>query len=1068
MSGILDNIQIINAGAGSGKTYQITQEIFTAIAEDGLHPDQIIATTFTRKAAAELSGRIRSRLAEEGQFAAARSMSAALIGTVNSVCGHLLQRYCYEAGITPEVTMLGENESPLVLAEAVSEAAEAQEIEELDRLSFSFGYNDAGWKGGAQHNWHDDVRKLIELARSNALAAEDIVHHAELSVEEITALLPHTENSWSELRTAIGDEIERALGLIGSEDTTKDTKNAKRLLTQLLRDVQSGNEVKWSDLERLTDLKTGAKSRDAVEALGTLASDFYGCREYRRDISRYINTVSTLAVRTMDILAHKKRWMGVMDFVDQEAELLHALENPAVISRLKEDFRLLVVDEFQDTSPIQLAIFMKLAAAGLKTIWVGDPKQSIYGFREADPALMQAVLDVLPESSRREPLGSSRRSRPDLVHFSNAVFTRAFAGTMPGVSVALQPVRSDIFPGQPGVRFWLYPHEKGKTKDEYFYTALVAGIQEVLSGKLPVQERSGGGAEGEEIRPVRGGDIAVLCRTGSHAEAISGALNTAGIPAVMEQPGLLSTPGGVLVMAAFRFLSDHRDSLCLAEILMLTSEDTDPAIVVSERIQAVREGRGREWAHNNQLVNILEELRDELQQFSLLSMFDVLVARANLPRLLGRFGDLERVYAHLQQFRSLIAEYSEIAARQGLAASPAGVAVYLQELAEQNEDRQAVSRSDTAVYISTYHGAKGLEWPVVIATDLDSNKDAEPFKTEMRKHESTLDAEDPLSGRSIRFWPRLSAKKYGFWSQAIADTAIYDQRSQDQMAEENRVLYVGLTRARDYLILPVRQDSKGKPKLKWFQAAYEANGDSFELPDEAGVHGEMMEWTGKPIPVRVSLRSLADEPDVQPAPNSVSLPTENRGRVEYPPYRLQASTQAEEIQEMEPVSEWVYGSSLSIVAPGKAASLGEAVHALYALTVGRGNKVPLEEVQQVLLQYGAADRVDADSLSRQAEDFLRWISLQWPHSEVEVETSGNRASGGRVITARLDLLIRTDDEMIIIDHKTLPGLSDLHQTAAQYSGQLSRYKEVVSEAVPERQIRTMLNLVVQGKIVELQ
>ena len=134
---------------------------------------------------------------------------------------------------------------------------------------------------------------------------------------------------------------------------------------------------------------------------------------------------------------YKKR-RGLIDYTDMETLILRLLDHPEVREVLSEELDLLMVDEFQDTSPIQLEIFLKLSRMAAHSVWVGDPKQSIYGFRGADPQLMQAIIEqsggVRPEDIQRH----SWRSRQDLVWAANALFTKAFP-ELPPDQVALDP-----------------------------------------------------------------------------------------------------------------------------------------------------------------------------------------------------------------------------------------------------------------------------------------------------------------------------------------------------------------------------------------------------------------------------------------------------------------------------------------------------------------------------------------------------------------------------------------------------------------------------------------------------
>ena len=134
------------------------------------------------------------------------------------------------------------------------------------------------------------------------------------------------------------------------------------------------------------------------------------------------------AETALALYADYKRKTGLIDFTDQETMLLDLLEsNEDIRAELAQRLHTLFVDEFQDTSPLQLALFLRLGGLAKRAVWVGDPKQAIYGFRGTDPALMDAVLRSLGD--KRVPaniLSTSRRSRPDLVHLVNAHFCSGF------------------------------------------------------------------------------------------------------------------------------------------------------------------------------------------------------------------------------------------------------------------------------------------------------------------------------------------------------------------------------------------------------------------------------------------------------------------------------------------------------------------------------------------------------------------------------------------------------------------------------------------------------------------
>lgn len=1069
-------IRVVNAGAGSGKTYRITEEIFRAVIEEKIEPSRIIATTFTRRAATELRSRVVGRLTAEGRLTEARSLGSALIGTVHSVCGRLLRRYCYEAGISPELNVLSEAESKFLISQVIGEAATSHNILQIGRLSTAFGYNEISRTGGFKHDWHDDVRDIISFARSNNLTAKEITEHAELSTEEIVGMLPAADIEYRVFQDTLAEEIEKAISLIPPDDTTIATNNAKQLLSRLLNRMEHGRTISWKDIDKLCSLDTGAKSRDVVEVLRSKASEYVRTYEYHRNIADYIRTVSKVAANTLNLFEIRKRETGVMDFVDQEAGFLDALENRAFQARLREEFSLLVVDEFQDTNPVQLAIFMKIAELGIRTVWVGDMRQSIYAFRDADPELMNAVIKALPDAYRGDILKYSYRSRPSLVTFTNALFSSTFETVMTGVPVSLKPKREELTPGDAAVHFWSFPYDRDFKKNDDYHTAVAAGIQDLVDNKLQVAE------ETSTERAVRYGDIAVLCRTRGHAQSISNALSSANIPVIMERPGLLATPEGVFLSAALRYLADSSDTLAVAEMRMLSDAEIDVASLVSERIEFVNNDNKESWSNDNEIIAAIDDLRTTLHEASIYSIVDAILARLNITRVIGRFGNSKRVYGNLERIRSLVDEYTQSASRNSLGSSLAGFIHFLEQFADEQTDIQSVSMGVNAVNVLTYHGAKGLEWPVVVCMELDKSFDARPFTIEMRERNSVFSPYEPLAGRSIRFWPDPGTGSNSFLISQIESSSIYEKRKMAEFAESCRLLYVGFTRARDYLILPFQRKANGKQKLSWLEAVYSAGRERIlEVPDTDGEYNELFD-TGTHIPAKVVCKSCSDRAKVQNREEQISVVTKNRGATEFSPYRVVASGASIESEYRESDYKeagsakaarehvgWVfeYAKPIEITSAEDPAAFGEAVHAILLLTVDRNSVPEKAEIYTILSHFGVNEWSGSQVLIQRSGEFLEWLSNTWPGASYDLETSGYTKEHDRLMTARIDMLVDTYSEIVIIDHKTHVDTIDVEEVALDYVSQLAMYRRVVEKAKSRKQIRTMVHLPVQGKVIEI-
>jgi ATP-dependent helicase/nuclease subunit A len=171
----MSKINLITAGAGTGKTTRLTDIIHDAMASDACRPGGLIATTYTVKAAQEITDRIRTRLFEAGLHCAAQRLHESMIGTVHSVCGRLLERFAFEAGISPQLQILPEGDADLLFARALEEACSPEEIELAQDLADRFEDRNRDYS----YRWRQTVADIAEQLRANDLPPEALTQLAE-------------------------------------------------------------------------------------------------------------------------------------------------------------------------------------------------------------------------------------------------------------------------------------------------------------------------------------------------------------------------------------------------------------------------------------------------------------------------------------------------------------------------------------------------------------------------------------------------------------------------------------------------------------------------------------------------------------------------------------------------------------------------------------------------------------------------------------------------------------------------------------------------------------------------
>jgi ATP-dependent exoDNAse (exonuclease V) beta subunit len=819
------NIRFISAGAGSGKTYRLTKELETALTGGVASPEGVIGTTFTNKAANELRERVRKRLIKAGKIQLANKMGQSLVGTVNSVCGRLLERFAFEVGLSPNLDVLPEGDDQLLFNQAVESAIPIKDIRLMKELSDRLSYYD----------WRNIVKDIVTRARANNMPPEVLVNFGKRSADELLKFFP--KPTPDNLQASLYNAVERAVQQItANDDPTKGTRDYINRLTQFKALIKDGR-LPWNEWVWLSKNRPRKKSEEMVEPVVNIALKYDRHPILHRDIHRFCENIFKLAAASLDQYQILKRKRGLIDFVDQERLMLNALSRPDIFQTLTEELDLLLVDEFQDTSPIQLALFMKLAEAAKEAVFVGDVKQAIYGFRGSDPELMQAVLHQFKaQGGVSDVLKKSWRSRPALIAYTNSLFVPAFAEDIPSDQVKLTPKRKEVT-AKPAVEHWTLKGGNNAIRA----AGLAEGIKKLVRSQYEIVDKTT-----EITRPVQFEDIAVLARINVHVGEIAGALAAAGIPVRMERSGLLETPEIRLAMACLRRMADPRDTLASAEIIAL-SDCAEPETWLENRLKYLKSGRpghlwGEDQGFEHPVIQCIAQHRSRIRHLAPSEAAAYAISVADLRRVVTAWGPNRwRVRQRLQNLDALSAfarEYEEYCRTQRQAATIAGLIVWLNELNAAGLDSQPGDPKSNAVHVLTHHGAKGLEWPVVIAMDLNSEIKTRLWSLNVISETDKVDLKNPLKNRFIRFWPYPFGKhreKIPVVNQIRkSDIGLRDQTA--TVEESKRLLYVSLTRARDLLVIPLPAKKPTGPWLKTLDAEWMLpSGDTMLLPDKTEI-----------------------------------------------------------------------------------------------------------------------------------------------------------------------------------------------------------------------------------------
>ncbi|MFV3014937.1 UvrD-helicase domain-containing protein, partial [Pseudomonas sp. KHB2.9] len=794
---MMNNIEFISAGAGSGKTYKLTETLAQALESGTARPHAILATTFTVKAATELRERARSWLLENGRIDLATAIGQARLGTVNSVCGQMLKRFCFELGLSPDQTVLGEGQSKRLLKATLAESMEADAQTELVRLTERFGIEQA--------DWSKTVEAVVKAALDNDIGPEELRVMGSQNADAMLTNWPAPATGLDPteaLATALAEahkgvaayvEQQQAVGAKVADNLLKGLEGLQKL-DRLFRE----GRWCWPDWIGAAGFDAGAKVRDIVAPVKSAAQVHESHPAFHAEVRQYLDQIFNLAADVLNAYEQAKKALGAVDFSDQEVLLLRALRTkPSVREVLAAELDLIMVDEFQDTSPLQLALFIELAKLAKKSVWVGDPKQAIYGFRGTDASLISGVLNAIKGwgGILGKVLDTSRRSNESLVSLTNGLFISAFEPELTPEQVRLQPLRKDI-PDQPALLNWNFE----SSRNDSDYLCLGQAIRELLESGAKVEDK-----DTKELRPIQAGDIGVLCRYNDQVEFAVTSLTHWGIPSASPRSGLLGTAEAIYVMACLRRMSDPTDTVATA--LVLTLADSTPIETwLADRLQhlATDEAKPYEWLTTgdsaHKLIARLETLRPTLMALTPLEVLRLAAAESQVARLVGQWStsphESRNRMSNVEALVELGKTFEDECVAAKRPATVSGMLRWLDELASQEDDNRATS-ADNAVSVLTYHGAKGLEWPVVVLTSLDAIARTSLWGVRARTV-GDFDPQQPLANRFVHCWLKSWGKRSQPQAALNAEASVTGQAMQaEALAENKRLLYVGLTRARD-------------------------------------------------------------------------------------------------------------------------------------------------------------------------------------------------------------------------------------------------------------------------------
>jgi ATP-dependent exoDNAse (exonuclease V) beta subunit len=1067
------SIDIITASAGSGKTTKLSAVLDEAIASNRVRPEGIIATTFTRHAAAELIERARGRLLQHGRAREAHQLLAARIGTVNAVCGGLVTDFAFELGLSPSLQVLDDGSAELELKRAVARVVSVEVATELNSYKEIFD---------SQFDWQYELRRIVEASRANGLDEAALVTCAQRSKQGLDKCLGPMAKDGAAIDRELAEAIREAQARIDTRvDSTGGTADYLELLDEAANDL-SRNKLRWGDWAMLSKEVPTKKSLAFADPVMAAAKRHIEHPALRQSMHRLIDLMFEVAAKSLRAYREHKHTLGVIDFVDQEALALQLLCREDVCEALRGQIDLVLIDEFQDTSPLQLAIFLKLAAIARESVWVGDQKQAIYGFRGTDPALMDAMIESLTSTttdpdlvsnavaaigqrSKLESLKHSYRSRPELVDVTSDLFEIAFEKhNIPRdrtrLTSALAPADEPKGLG-PILEYWPLHFVKPANKEK-LAAATAAGVSALMGTKPSVRDRQTGAARLATIA-----DVAVLCRTNEQCQLIADQLANLGIPAVVPRLGVLSTAEGQLVSAALRLYIDAGDSLAAAELARLVAYAGDGDRFFAHALAKPYGGAFKD----DPIVAAVLALRAASPDLEPGAAVAAVIDAANLRELCASWGNALQRIGNLDALRAHALAYTGQASSRREAPTLVGMLSYFGTLAESgfgwratSSDEQALLAGSAAVTVSTWHAAKGREWPITVLYGLESLREPRAHGVHVESGSEKFNIDQPLAGRWLRFWPNpyTTDNQGGPVKDAYAKSEELAAVKARGEREALRLLYVGWTRARDRLIFAA---SEGKMLGGLVGTMSRVVPGLISEPATTKSGDVKVTWGPRTVTVHVKPSAGVEEvaTELQVGELTTSTPPGP-----YVAARLSPST-AEKVPCTigKPLT---LGPRLSIRGNTDMGPVGDAVHGFFAVDrVDAPTADRIVRAQALLEAHGVEAHLDAAEVTAASDRFAAWLRDHVGATKLHREWPiAHRQTTGTIALGTADLVVVTDAGLVLVDHKTFPGT--LEQALARlpkYSGQLATYARALTASSGKPVVSMWIHLPVLGMTVPI-
>ena len=1022
------NTTFVSAGAGSGKTYRLTQDIAQMIIDGKCQAEQIILTTFTDAAAKELREKVRSTLYSKGRYEAAMNIDNAAIGTIHSIAYQFVSRYWYLLGISANVSIMDEEGSKFCISQSLSSLPSEVDLKLFDNVFTSFNVTKQVNNSSKPDPdfWKKELKNIIDKTVELCIDEKQLEEAKEESKKLLADVFKWTSYDVS------GDIVGTILEYASESLKVSGNKTSRASIEKNINLVKSFNDTNIY-LQGIYNLASIIKSDSKTKKQHPYIVDFFEAlyeslptsQQVKNLVESYIDTIFRLAIQWKKEYEEFKRKRCLLDFGDLLQKFDELLNKEEIVADIQSRYKVAFVDEFQDCSPLQVKSFERLSELMEQSVWVGDIKQAIYGFRGTNTELIESIINGVEQGGDGNKLDGLKhcwRSNETILNLVNNIFCeKVFRGQLKDELIRLgMPNRTENDHPKPDERDLIHVHLDAKSLD---------GTYKLIADMVAEQISDG---------TFKSNEIAILCRYNADVKRCVKALKESGIAynarfdSNDEDNEKSIDDIASFINAVVSFAAREDNELSKAIIANRIEDGYSISKLIADRLQNIEsDNKGKNWLADLNIFGRISDIRKAIGNQSVSAAIETIVVELNLADLIKRIDPSAPAYNYCSALESKAAVYEGICANFGLSSTLVGFVDYLKQHPIE------CPGDDNGVSVMTYHKSKGLEWPCVILCSM--------YKAPVVFDKAYFGVltNNTEKDTSLRLVPSAVLNLCGGIKERFNENDFFKKIRQATINEAKRLMYVGMTRPKEQLILTTLQPKgpeSGNDPAQWLIDIGCENIDCLSMEDQKRITWGRVGWLHSVkhpnIDEQENRRSESIEFNIlkQPIERSsfdAKFVSPSKAKVAKQQYTVeQYATFAERIS--------------AKAADGQDSTIGDFVH--HVMCLWNGDKSIIDTLSKA---YGV--RVDVDAVATSISNFWKWMEKTYGKAtQVDRELPFSFVNeNGQLVTGEIDLVYHTDKGDILVDYKTCQR-SPAHLTdessdffAGKYCGQISLYEEAL-------------------------